>query len=226
MLLNLIVLYVRIFPKRCKFGKWTRLEKIAADIDKAVESNITQYPSLVISYISTALFVPAKILNTLPWVITVYIYHAVRAANIPQKIPLMLSKKGDKKVKEEKLGWDYDNRNWHYMSHLLAKEYGWGLEYIWGLDIDVALAHIQEIYTDQQLEHEFLWSMSEIAYPYNSSTKQSKFSPLQRPYFMQSEAPELKTIKIRKDMMPVGNIVDVSGMGKFFENKNTKIDVT
>lgn len=224
MLLQLIVLYLRIVnPKRSKFGKWTRLEKIAADIDKAVENNITQFPILVISYISTALFLPTKLLNKLSWLPTIILFEFAREINSPTKIPLLQNKKENKKDKN-KLGWDYDGRNWHYWSHLLAKQYGWELEYIENLDVDVALAHIQEIFTDEQLDREFLWSMSEIAYPYNSTTKQSKFSPLPRPYFMQSEAPKIQKIKIRADMMPVGNIKDISGMEKYLETQNQIVE--
>lgn len=226
MLLKLIVLYLRVVnPRRSKFGKWTRLEKLAADIDKAVENNITQFPLLVISYISTALFLPPKLLSKLPWFPVITLYEFARSINIPTKIPLLQSKQDNKKDKE-KLGWDYDGRNWYYWSHLLAKYYGWELEYIEGLDVDVALAHIQEIFTDEQLDREFLWSMSEIAYPYNSTTKQLKFSPLPRPYFMHQEAPKLQTFKIRKDMMPVGNIQDVGRMKEYVEtqNKNPKPD--
>lgn len=221
MLLNLIVLYLKVVkPKISKFGVWTRLEKLAAKINEAVESNITEFPILVTSYISTALFLPAKLVRGLPWIVVWSLFLLARDANTPTKIPLLMTKKDN--IKEKKLGWDYDTREEKYWVHLLAKEYGWELEYIQGLDTNVALAHIQEILTEEQLDREFLWSMSEIAYPYNSTTKQARFSPLPRPYFMQQDAPELKKIKIRKDMLPVGVMQDVSGMEKHINGLENK----
>lgn len=215
MLLKLIILCFKVVkPAKAKFGKWTRLESIAAEIDKAVENDITKFPELVISYISTALLIPRKLLSSSPWQYVIYLYIFAKQINSPKKIPILQGKVSGKEDKP--LGWDYPGRGWVYWTHLLAKEYGWGLEYIQGLDIDVALAHLQEILTEDQLNREFLWSMSEIAYPYNSSTKQSKFSPLKRPYFMASTAPEIKKIRIRKDLMPMGVIVDVGKMEAYF----------
>jgi hypothetical protein len=92
-------------------------------------------------------------------------------------------------------------------------------------DVDVALAHIQEILTDEQLEREFYWGTSEIAYPYNPTTKQSKFSPLTRPYFMAAPAPQLKRIQIPRGLMPVGEGIDSGGMEKYIaENPVKKVD--
>ena len=214
LLLQLMVVLLGFIRPR-KFGKWTQLEMIAARIDKAVETEITKFPQLVIEYVSTALFIPAKYLSGMRWFLLLYLYQYARKLNAPKKIPLLVDKKAGKKDKP--VGWDYDGRNWHYWSHLLAKEYGWELQYIAGMDTNVALAHIQEILTDEQLEREFLWGMSEIAYPYNPSTKKSKFSPLQRPYFMASAAPELKRFKIKRELLPYGDVRDVGGMEKYVQ---------
>ena len=106
--------------------------------------------------------------------------------------------------------------------NILAERYGWTFDTISNLDTDVALALIQEILTDKQLEKEFLWGMSEIAYPYNSQTKESKFSPLQRPYWMKAAPQEIKMVRIRKSMLPVGNVQDVSGMESVFAKKQAE----
>ena len=79
------------------------------------------------------------------------------------------------------------------------------------LDIDTAIGLYQEISIDDQFEKEWEWSLSEIAFPYNQSTKKQEYKPLERPEWMLPISPkQLPTMKMRKDMMPVGNIVDLS----------------
>ena len=207
---SLIVLYLKLSkPRIQKFGVWSRLESIAQEVHKAVESDVTKFPELVGLYLSTALNISTKISSKLKWSDTISLYYLALSINTPNKIPLLTS---DNK-KEKPVGWDYTGRNWNYWSHLFAATYGWTLEYIAYLDTNIALAHIQEILTDQQLEHEFMWSTTEIAYPYNSNTKQSKFSPLERPYWMAERAQPIKKVKILRSMLPIGNVHDSSGLG-------------
>jgi hypothetical protein len=207
---SLIVLYLKLSkPKIQKFGVWSRLESLAVEVQKAVESDVTKFPELVGLYLSTALNIPKKLTKKLKWSDTISLYYLALTVNTPNKIPLLTS---DNK-KEKPVGWDYSGRNWNYWSHLFALNYGWSLEYIAGLDVNTALAHIQEILTDQQLEHEFVWSTTEIAYPYNSNTKQSKFSPLERPYWMAEKAQPIRKVKILRSMLPIGQVHDSSGLG-------------
>lgn len=73
------------------------------------------------------------------------------------------------------------------------------------LDPDDGVALLQEILTDDQLEKEWQWSLSEIAYPYNPDTKKSEFKNLPRPVWMQKEIRKpVKQIKIPASMLPVG----------------------
>jgi len=76
-----------------------------------------------------------------------------------------------------------------------------------------AFAHIQEILTDRQLEQEFFYSLSEIAYPYNKATKKGEFKPMPRPYWMRPAVRPTKTIRIKRNLLPVGYGVDASGLG-------------
>jgi hypothetical protein len=81
------------------------------------------------------------------------------------------------------------------------------------LPVDDALAYIQEILTDRQLEKEFTHSLSETSYPYNKNTKQSKYVPLKRPYWMQPDFKNVekkKVAPIPKSLLPVGNVVRMS----------------
>lgn len=112
---------------------------------------------------------------------------------------------------KEEEPWDYEGRTWHFYSHLLAKHYGWTLEYISQLHPSDALAKIQEILTDEQLEREFQHSLSDVAYPYNSQTKKSEFHPLSRPFWMRPKIKETPKIKIPAIYMPIG-VVDYSSL--------------
>jgi len=216
LLVSLILAYLKLCkPKRKKFKVWSGLERLANETQKAVETDINKFPLIVNVYVSTALNLPIKLVRKLPWNISISLYYFSMSLNSPREIPLL--KPGSKK--DDEVGWDYPGRGWYYWSHLLAEAYGWTLEYIANLDIDDALSYIQEILTTNQLEHEFIWSTTEIAYPYNSTTKQSNFSPLSRPYFMFEKAKPVKIFKIPKAMMPVGVINDVSGMAEVVQKE-------
>lgn len=209
MFFNLIVLYLKWRrPTIERFGVWARLEGLSVDITKAVDEDIAKFPELVSQYLSTALHIYPKIVHHLFWSDAISLYYLAQTINTPNKLPILVASN----KKEKPVSWDYPGRNWNYWSHLLASEYGWGLEYIAGMDTNVALAHIQEILTDEQLDHEFIWSTTEIAYPYNSTTKQSRFQPLERPYFMAATASQPKKVRMLKSLMPVGNIENLSGI--------------
>lgn len=92
-------------------------------------------------------------------------------------------------------------------SHILAKAYGWSLEYIANLPVLEAMAKLQEIMTEEQLEKEFLWSTSQNAFEYDQKTKMSHFKKLPRPYWMLPKAKPLPKIKMRKDLVPMGNVI-------------------
>ena len=96
------------------------------------------------------------------------------------------------------------------------------MKYIGGMSIDSVIAYIQEILTEDQLEKEFKWSLSEIAYPYNKSTKKSEFKAMRRPYWMLADAPEIKKIRMLKSLVPVGNVQDISGMQNALAKQETK----
>ena len=216
MLVRLVVIYLKLSnPKMRKFKEWAKLEQLTSEIIKAVESDITKFPEFVNEYISTALRLPIWFLNKIPWHIPAYLYTFSKSINTPNKIPILANTEEGSDV----VSWDYPGRNWNYWSHVLAKSYGWSLEYIAALDTNTALSHLQEIFTDEQLSHEFTWSTTEIAYPYNATTKQSRFSPLERPYWMLEKAKPVRTFKMAKSMLPTGLVNDVSGMEKHVKEK-------
>jgi hypothetical protein len=200
-------------PSRLKFGPWADRESIAYEINHSLDAKSADVGKLMTAYTSISLNIPIEWLNRMGWTTVMGLYFVSQSCHVPKKIPFL---SGDSKKESRKYGWDYPGRSPIHWTHLLASTYGWGVEYIRGLDLDVALGLIQEILVDAQLDREFQWSMSEIAYPYDSASKTSKYKPLPRPDYMLEKAKEIRMVMVRKDMLPVGIFVDVGGMvGKF-----------
>jgi len=190
------------------FRKFINLENKKIKIVSATEDE--SFPEKVYSYLSVAFDIPVKKLEKKDWQKTLLdMTEAMRNFAPDSSLPLLQGSP----QKEKPADWDYEDRAWAYHSHVLAKAYGWTLEYIAELGVNEALAHLQEILVDEQLEDEFMYGLSEVAYPYNKSTKKSEFKPMKRPYFMRpSISSAIKKVRIRKDMLPQGRIIDVSGM--------------
>lgn len=122
------------------------------------------------------------------------------------KLPILTSEN-----KEDEMPWEYAGRTWPFWLNVFAKHYGWDEVSIAALDIDTAIALYQEIAVDEQLEKEWQWGLSEKSVEYVQATKKSRFVPLDRPTWMRKSAKPKKVIKtkIRRDMMPQGNIVQL-----------------
>ena len=181
-----------------KLKKWIELETYKDRIIKSTEDG--NFPVYLLQYLSIALGVPYTKFDHANWVRLVSTFYLSLSKS--PKVRLPITSLTDEKSKEE--AWHYDGRTWHLYSHLLAKTYGWSLEYISQLHVEEALAKIQEIMVDEQLEHEFFYGLSEAAYSYDKNTKQSKFVPLPRPHWMRAKIQPIKKFLIPKDMMPVG----------------------
>jgi len=220
--LNLLSVFAK---HKVKFGKWLELDEIKRNTIKAVESGaVTEFAKLITAYISTAFsYIPLVkwYLGRLYWEDVMMLFSEIVKAQTPTKIPLF-----GNPGKEKEIPWEYPNRNTMYLLHLLVGRYGWELEYVRNLSVDTAFSLAQEILTEDQLEKEFVYSLSEVAYPYNATTKKSSFKPLERPYWMLPKPKEIKKVKILKRLMPVGVGVDVSGMEKLlderYKNKEVK----
>ena len=116
--------------------------------------------------------------------------------------------------KRQTLPWEYDGRSEYFWIYVLSKNFGWSIEYIDNLDINDAVALLQEIEVDKHLEKEFVWSMSELAYPLQPDNKTRQYKPLERPVWM-IENPfikyqQRKHPKLDMRFMPVGNVVDAN----------------
>lgn len=193
---------VRKFYRRPRFGKFLKLEEIKYNIIQAAKRKEDQFPELVISYLSAAFSFPRRIFKNLRWDFVLLLFSLASSKSTPNLgLPLLKPNK----QKENKEPWDYEGRGYALYIHMIASAYGWTEKYIGSLDVDTALALVQEIICDEQLDREFLWGMSEKSYSYNAQTKVGRAIPLERPYFMKQEAKPPEKIKILKSMMPIGN---------------------
>jgi len=194
--------------KKPRFRKWAELEDKKYDVIKAVEQVAPNLPDILYAYLSSALRVRPKDYNSVYWKDIMYAFSMIHRVTVPEVSLPLVSRHSEKK--NEKDPWDYSGRLWFFYSNIIASAYGWTVEQIAELPVNTALAYLQEILTEQQLEREFVWSTSEIAYPYNKQTKKSKFSPLHRPYWMLPDMDVKKKVPaIPKSLLPVGNVVKI-----------------
>lgn len=190
---------------RVKFRKWIELENIrnkAIDALKIGDGGV--FATSLFSYLFFALDDKEIKVNELPWYEVTFAFDKLVMLNSPTiDFPMF---KGTPEDKEE-ASWDYEGRTFYLWAHLLSSAYGWNSEYIAELDIDDALAFTQEILVERQLDREWQWSLSEIAYPYNPSTKKSEYKPLPRPDWMTGKVKEPAKTRILKEHVPVGIVL-------------------
>jgi hypothetical protein len=197
-------------PKRLLLRKWLEFEKSQKNIIQAVEDkNVEEYARNLYVLISTALNIPIEELLDTPWYEIAQAYSVITNLNRVKEIPLL---KSDPSTTKD-APWEYDERPWFWWVNVFAKNYSWTISVIGELDINDAMSLLQEVLVDEQLQKEWEWGMSEIAYPYNESTKKSEFHKLDRPVWMTGKEINLLATKVRfrKSMLPVGMIVGESG---------------
>ena len=164
---------------------------------------------MVYSYLSTAIDISKnKLEHKSSWQYSVKLFLSSLSNPVDPSLPLMKDSTGQTKP----VDWNYPNRTWPYYSHILAGAYGWTLDYIADLNVNDALAHIQEVLTTEHLDREFERSLSEVAYRYDKSTKKSIYVPMDRPYWMRVKRKEIKKTKMKRSLLPVGMGVDISGL--------------
>ena len=190
--------------ERATLYLWFKLEGILDTIKTAVGSGDEHcVSSNIFSYLATALGID-NTFSDLPWTEVATAFSAIQKLNTPTyKFPLLNA------TAEDKLpDWDYTGRDWYVWVYLLAREFGWNIEYISMLNVDDAIALVQEILVKEQLDKEWQWGLSEMSHVYDSSSRTSKFKPLPRPNWMENKHIEMpKVVKINKALIPVGRVV-------------------
>jgi hypothetical protein len=197
-------------PIRLRLRKWLEFEKSQELLMKSIsDKNIESYASNLYILIANALSVSIEEIFNAPWYEIIQAYSAITDLNKVREIPLLKSDPS----KPKEIPWEYDGRDWFWWVHMFAKNYGWTIPSVEELDINDALSLLQEVLVDQQLEKEWQWGLSEIAYPYNEGTKKQEFHKLDRPMWMEGKQANLPAMKVRfkKSMLPVGKIIGEDG---------------
>lgn len=141
-------------------------------------------------------------------------FSLINLNSLPDMYPMLKSSISKEAEANEslKLPYDYDGRIWASWIHKLAKNYGWSKDQILDLNTDEVAAYIQECEVDGYYEYEKQRALSEVAYEYNKTSKTSKFRPSPKPFWMSGSTSMPETIKIPKKSMPVGAVMDLSGL--------------
>ena len=189
---------------KLRFKKWITLEEQKNRVVKAVAESSDTFPQEMFTFLSTALSLPVQYFQDASWEnIIQSFYKTVHLTQSQISLPILTP--SNEKVKDDP--WTYDNRLWHLYSHMLAKSYGWTLDYIANLSVQEVLPKVQEILTDDQLEKEFWWGLSEKSVSYDNHTQTAHFQPLPRPEWMKQshkhiEAPQIA--KVPENLRPMG----------------------
>ncbi len=189
---------------RAKLRKWLQLEDIREKIVRAADrKDRDEFIAYIYSYLSVAFSVEIDF-SILPWYEVVDAYADIIDLHQPMFEFPFLNTAG----KIDTVSWDYEGRTWYAWSHILAEAYSWSLEYIEELEIDDAIAHLQEIATSEQMQKEWEWMLSEKSVSHDKQGK-AKFHDLDRPNWMgdKKPKPELDRTPIKKSMLPVGNVL-------------------
>lgn len=163
-------------------------------------------PDGIFEYLFRATGKDADFWKPLPWFEIAQAYLDISLLNqVEIELPILDSRDG----KSQSNPWDYPGRGWYVWLNMFAKAYSWQAEYIAKLEVEDAFALFQELETDRQLQREWEWQLTEIAYPYNANSKKNEFHTLPRPSFMRLKAGPPKPVRIRRDLLPVGNVIDL-----------------
>jgi hypothetical protein len=202
------ILDVELTVSRLNLKSWTKLDGSRKLMDDAISAkDFDKYFLAIVQFIEIASF-PVIEWVQVPWYQVVEVYSKIVEINQPTiDFPVL---HGNEKT-DKKLPWEYSGRAWYFWLNLFSKNYGWAENQIEHLDLDTALGLYQEISLNEQLGKEWQWGLTEIAYKYEKSTKQSVFQPLPRPDWMKPLIPkQLPIVKMLKDHIPVGNIINLS----------------
>lgn len=196
---------------RAKFKLWLLLSDIQSNISAAVRSrDLLVITDCISSYLLTA--APFVDLNKLPWYEAISLFTELQSLNtIRKELPIFEASKIEEKKDPP---WEYSGRSWYKYLHILASAYNWSIEYIENLVVEDAFSLLEEIYLNDQLQKEWEWSISSRSVGYEKNTNKPKFIELPRPPWMQGTITrnDIPKITIEARQMPVGNVIDVSGM--------------
>lgn len=200
---------------RPKLRKWLSIEKIRQKTIESAERKDGRFVNLLLSYLSALLSIPTEDIENVPWYEIAEGYYYASLECYPKLDLSIISPRKREKQDGMPDPWEYDERVWYSWCNLIAKSYGWNIEYIAELDVDDGIALIQEINLDIQFRKEWEWSLSEIAWAEDKMTKKMKLTPLPRPYWMRTASrftadkitTSTPTIKVKPSFLPAGVVI-------------------
>jgi hypothetical protein len=107
---------------------------------------------------------------------------------------------------------DHPDRTAKVWFHRLASAYHWTLDEISNLWPEDAIAFIQEILIEHQLDREFAHSLSTVAYPMDKRGK-GKYKPLPKPSWLVQAMMDHEPEKgpIARKVLPLGSVIYPAG---------------
>lgn len=186
---------------RPRYGLHLRLGKLSEEIMEAIEGGDGQKAAaLIASYFS------------LSGLDTIGLSGVGQLACLTpllelNQIKMLFAFQKEVSEKLDKPPYDYDGRNWAWWVHKLATRYGWTAEYIFNLWPEEVAAYLQEIIIAEYDELDEKRRLSEIGWTYNKATKEYNFHPTPRPSWIIEDKKKLQLRRIRRDMLPVGNVI-------------------
>lgn len=188
--------------QRAKFRRWTELEDLRDRFSRAAD--IAELSDLMVLYLSAALEFTASEIDDISWIESAEAFNDVVSVNaIIKPLPFMRYPAKDAKP----VPYDYPGRMFFQYANMFAKNYGWTIDIIASMDVDEAMALLQEMMIDDAHRREWEWDLSERSTGYDEATKSPKYVPFPLPAWMTPVPPAPKTYKILKSMLPVGNVV-------------------
>lgn len=202
--------------ERVRLGSYLRLQRVAKRLSKAAaQADTGAIADALFEYLNACIPDLARgKFNEAPWyeVISAFSdlmqHNRIRGAENFSMLVNVGAKSG------KTVAWDHDDREILIWIHTIANAYKWSKSEIENLWPEEAVGYIQEILVDHQFEREFLYSLSELAYPYDKATKKSSFRPMERPLWMVAGGGR-KNDRVLKSMLPVGNVIYPDGEERF-----------
>lgn len=197
--------------ERPRYGLHLRLGKLSEEIMEAIEGgNGPQAAALIAHYFTISSFDQTGLNGVEQLMCLVQLLEL-------NKIKMMFAFQNEVTGKLDKPPYDYEGRNWAWWVHKLATRYGWTADYIFNLWPEEAAAYLQEIIISEYDELDDRRRLSEVGWTYNKTTKEYSFHPTPRPAWIIENKKKQQPRRIRRDMLPVGNIISLDDRKDDFE---------
>ena len=186
--------------KRLRFGGFIQLKNFEAQFSHNAEACL-KYVKLGapgIPYTGRTLF---------------YIIMAIAQVNyFPDTLAFLEPTSTKTEKKPEPPAWNYPARGLNHWVHLIAKTYHWSRDEIFNLWPDEAMCYIQEILVDEYKDKEWEWELAGFGWKTDKSGISTK-NPFPAPdWAKMASTMEIPRTNLRVDMLPVGSVINISGV--------------